>query len=218
MITRLVNPDAVQHVAKGALATINPVTSAPSTPLEMASFIDSFGVSLMPRTSAMQGVVAGLNILAARLIARAVEAGHDQVVSPQATLSASLAVRALVGGAGTALERLPEREDETLWRAGARSAGNISAGGRHRRSHLRRRHLPPAPLSRPPPQPADGAHGSGARRSRLLGVKTDHRPPPRPSSRGRYPRSTSLVLRWLPPPWSPESGQASARRLSAAAT
>ena len=125
MITRMVNPDAVQHAAKGALATINPVTSAPSTPLEMASFIDSFGVSLMPRTSAMQGVVAGLNILAARLVARAVEAGHDQVVSPQVTLSASLAVRALVGGAGTALERLPEREDETLWRAGARSAGNI---------------------------------------------------------------------------------------------
>ncbi len=54
--------DVIQRIARW----INPVIGSPAGPLETTVFVDSFGPSLMPRTSVHQGVATGLSVLAAR--------------------------------------------------------------------------------------------------------------------------------------------------------
>ena len=113
--------DAAQRVAKW----LNPLIGSPSSPLETRVFLDSFGPSLMPRTSAMQGVVAGMNVLAARAVTGILEGSVNRVVPSGAPLPLRLGARAVVGSLGVALGNKPESEDATLYQAGARSAGNI---------------------------------------------------------------------------------------------
>ncbi|MCP4306618.1 MAG: hypothetical protein GY788_17455 [bacterium] len=109
-------------------AWLNPITSTPSAPLKASAFIDSYGPSLMPRTSAHQGVVTGLNVLAAQAVQTAVEVVNARVLPPGAALPAKLAVRAATGVAGMKLAAIKEEPEESLYVAGARSTGRLLRG------------------------------------------------------------------------------------------
>ena len=104
---------------------VNPLTTSPSGALETSALLDSFGPSLMPRTSTLQGAAAGLNLLVARGVARAIELGVNRVRPADLGISAQLATRAAIGLAGAGASALPRREDEHLTRAGVRSAGHL---------------------------------------------------------------------------------------------
>jgi uncharacterized membrane protein len=117
-----------------AVRWLNPFFSSPGATLETMAWLDSFEPSLMPRTSALQGVVGGLSVLSARAVTGVVERVRPQELLPGApTLSRQLGARAGVGLAGLAVSRLPELEGESLWRAGARTSGRLlwvgSVGG-----------------------------------------------------------------------------------------
>jgi uncharacterized membrane protein len=107
----------------------NPVVASPGAPLETVSALDALGPSLMPRTSALQGVSMGLSVLGARATTGVVERLTRTVVPAEAPLARQLVARAAVGGAGVALAALPEREGERLWTASARTAGLLLRAG-----------------------------------------------------------------------------------------
>lgn len=123
----VITPDLEQlrrALIQGAVLA-NPVTGTPSAALETAALIDSFGPSLMPRTSLHAGVVGGVNVLAARAVAGTLEAGLRRVRPTRLTLGGQLATRAAVAAVSAAATALPRREDERLWRPGVRSAGRL---------------------------------------------------------------------------------------------
>jgi len=128
LVTKASDRSAWQQGTHRFGAWLNPVTSSPSAPLETAAFIDSYGPSLMPRTSAHQGVVAGLNVLAARAVQTVVEAVNGRVLPPTVALPTRLVVRAATGLAGVKLAATPEAPDETLYTAAARSTGRMLSG------------------------------------------------------------------------------------------
>ena len=107
----------------------NPVVASPAAPLETFAALDTLGPSLMPRTSALQGVSMGLSVLGARATTGVVERLTRTVVPAEAPLARQLVARAAVGGAGVALAALPRRDDERLWTASARSAGLLLRAG-----------------------------------------------------------------------------------------
>ena len=104
---------------------LNPLTGSPASPLETTVFLDSFGPSLMPRTSVHQGLASGLSILAARGVTKVAEIPFNAVVPPDAGLAAHLTGRAVMGVAGVALSELPEKDGETMWTTTARTSGRI---------------------------------------------------------------------------------------------
>lgn len=112
---------------------LNPFLSSPSATLETMAWLDSFEPSLMPRTSALQGVVGGLSVLSARAVMGVVERAGPQLLPAEVTLAGQLGARAILGLTGLAVSRLPEQEGERLWRAGARTSGRLlwvgSVGG-----------------------------------------------------------------------------------------
>ncbi len=111
-------------LVRGALLA-NPIAGTPSAALETAALIDSFGPSLMPRTSLYAGVVGGVNVLAARAVATALEAGLQRIRSDELGLGGQLATRVGVAAASAAATSLPRHDDERLWRPGVRSAGRL---------------------------------------------------------------------------------------------
>ena len=119
--------------ATDMLRRLNPITASPSSAIETAALLDSFGDSLMPRASAHQGMAAGLATLMGRGVGMGVERATDALVAPGRPLPARLAVRVALAGVGAGLERLPQHEDATLWQAGLRSGGELlrvgSVGG-----------------------------------------------------------------------------------------
>jgi len=119
--------------AMDMLRRLNPITASPSSAIETAALLDSFGYSLMPRTSVHQGMAAGLATLMGRGVGVGVERATDVLVSPARPLPARLAARAALGGLGAGLELLPGHKDATLWHAGLRSSGELlwvgSVGG-----------------------------------------------------------------------------------------
>jgi uncharacterized membrane protein len=119
--------------AMDILRRLNPITASPSSAIETAALLDSFGYSLMPRTSVHQGMAAGLATLMGRAVGVGVERATSALVSPTRPLPARLAARAALGGVGAGLEMLPGHEDATLWNAGLRSGGELlwvgSVGG-----------------------------------------------------------------------------------------
>jgi uncharacterized membrane protein len=115
--------------ARRLAAWLNPVVATPAAPLETFAALDALGPSLMPRTSRLQGVAMGLSVLGARATAGAAERLTRVVVPAEAPLGRQLATRALIGAAGTALVALPERPDERLWLASARTAGRLLRAG-----------------------------------------------------------------------------------------
>jgi uncharacterized membrane protein len=112
---------------------LNPITGSPSSPIQTAALLDSFGYSLMPRSSVHQGMAAGLATLMGRAVGTGVERATDALVIPGRPLSLRLTARAVLGGLGAGLERLPGHEDAALWHAGLRSGGELlwlgSVGG-----------------------------------------------------------------------------------------
>ncbi len=71
----------------------------------------------------------GLSVLAARATAGAAERLTSMAVPAEAPLRRQLATRVVIGGIGTALAVLPERDGERLWVASVRSAGRLLRAG-----------------------------------------------------------------------------------------
>jgi len=104
---------------------LNPMAGTPAAALETAALLDSFGPSLMPRTSAYAGVVGGVNVLAARALADALEAVVQRIRPDALGVGQQLATRAGIAALGMAAGALPHDDDESLWRAGVRSGGRL---------------------------------------------------------------------------------------------
>ncbi len=105
----------------------NPLLGSPSGPFEAVATVAAFEPSLMPRTSVHQGIAAGASALAARALGTGVEQGMKALLPRRAGLPLRLTARAAIGGIGVALANLPDRDDRALWRAGAKSAGQVLA-------------------------------------------------------------------------------------------
>ena len=58
----------------------NPVVSDPSAPLKTQALFDSFGPSLMPRSSMHQGMASALSVLAAEAVGKGFDAMIRRVV------------------------------------------------------------------------------------------------------------------------------------------
>ena len=111
---------------------LNPVTSGPAAPLVTGAALDSFGPSLMPRSSLHQGIAGGLAVLAARGVGTAVDVVAKKVAPDTSPLAWRIGARAVLAGTGAALGRLAETEDESTGKASIRSAGrllNVAAVG-----------------------------------------------------------------------------------------
>ena len=108
---------------------VNPITNSPSAPLKTRALFASFGPSLMPRAAMHQGMAAGLSVLAADLVASAVDGGVRRVVPSSAPLGLRIGARAVVAAAGLAVSRIPETDDESTLKASIRSMGRLAAGG-----------------------------------------------------------------------------------------
>jgi uncharacterized membrane protein len=104
---------------------INPVASGPSAPLETVAYLDSFGVSLMPRTSRLQGVASGLAVLGARSATGVVDLAMRRFVPPSARLSRKLAGRAIVGGIAGVIGAMAVPDDAPTWRHTVKSVGLV---------------------------------------------------------------------------------------------
>jgi uncharacterized membrane protein len=104
---------------------LNPITSGPAGPLQTGAALDSFGPSLMPRSSLHQGIGGGIAVLTARAIGLGVNAMATKVAPKAAPLAWRIGVRAALAGAGAALSRLDQTEDESTPRASARTAGRL---------------------------------------------------------------------------------------------
>jgi len=107
---------------------LNPAFGSPSSALETTAFLDSFGTSLMPRTSQLQGASAGLSLIAARMVSAVVETVNNAVVPTSAGLPLRLGARAAGLGAGRAVASMPEQAGETMWSAAGRSSGLLLEG------------------------------------------------------------------------------------------
>jgi uncharacterized membrane protein len=169
--------DAVVDALVRGADLVNPFISRPSAPLEAVVWLDSFEPSLMPRTSKLQGVAGGLSVLSAR----AVNGVADSLLLPlpagQDSARARLAVRAGIGLAGAAVSKLPERDDETLWRAGVRTSGRLLAvgslgGGIHDGAQQLRVRYPAARSIRPIAVAAATAAGLAVWAGRRLSDRT----------------------------------------------
>ncbi|MGI9646158.1 MAG: hypothetical protein ACR2O6_12705, partial [Ilumatobacteraceae bacterium] len=93
--------------------------------LETMSFLDSFTTSLMPRTSELQGLAAGVHVVGARLVGTRIDVLQTLVLGAGAGVRANLLARAVTAGAGQVAMALPEQESETLWRTGVRTGGEV---------------------------------------------------------------------------------------------
>jgi hypothetical protein len=76
-----------------------------------------------------QGMAAGLSVLAADLVASAVDGGIRRVVPRSAPLGVQVGTRALVAAVGLAVSQIPETDDETTMKASIRSIGRLAAAG-----------------------------------------------------------------------------------------
>lgn len=111
---------------------LNPITSGPAAPLQVGAALDSFGPSLMPRSSLHQGIAGGLAVLAARMVGVAVDALARRVAPDSSPLAWRIGARAAIAGGGAVLGRIAETEDESTAMASLRSTGrllNVAAVG-----------------------------------------------------------------------------------------
>src|SRR5687768_13283693 len=82
---------------------INPLTSGPEAPLVTGAALDSFGPSLMPRSSMHQGIAGGLAVISARAIGLGVDRVVRIVAPETAPLAWRIGARAAVAGGGAVL-------------------------------------------------------------------------------------------------------------------
>ena len=107
----------------------NPITGSPSSPLELRALFASFGPSLMPRAAMHQGMAVGASLLAANIVASAVDGTIKRFVPNSSPLAMRLGARAVATAAGLAVSKIPETADETTLKASLRSAGRLAASG-----------------------------------------------------------------------------------------
>jgi len=105
---------------------VNPLFSSPSGPLEGVAMAQSFEPSLMPRSSVHQGIMMSAAGVVAHATASIVERLTRLAVPSAGGIKVKLGARAVVGAVGAGMALLPERPDETLWRSGVRSAGQLT--------------------------------------------------------------------------------------------
>ena len=117
------------NVAGQAADRFNPIMNSPSAPLKTRALFGSFGPSLMPRAAMHQGMAAGISVLAADLVASAVDVGIRRVVPRSAPLGVQVGARAVVAAVGLAVSQIPETDDETTLKASIRSIGRLAAAG-----------------------------------------------------------------------------------------
>ncbi len=111
---------------------LNPLTSGPAAPLITGAALDSFGPSLMPRSSVHQGIAGGLAVISARAIGTSVDAIARRFAPETSPLAWRIGARAAMAVGGAALGRISETEDESTGRASLRTAGkliNVAAVG-----------------------------------------------------------------------------------------
>jgi uncharacterized membrane protein len=108
---------------------INPVTSGPAAPLQTAAALDSFGPSLMPRSSLHQGVAGGLAVLSARAIGNGIDLMARKVAPASSPLAWRIGARAAIAAGGAMLSRMAEHESESTAKASLRSAGRLAEAG-----------------------------------------------------------------------------------------
>jgi hypothetical protein len=166
---------------------LDPVVASPAAPLETFAALDALGPSLMPRTSRLQGISMGLSVLAARATAGAAERLTSMAVPAEAPLRRQLATRVVIGGLGTALAVLPERDGERLWVASVRTAGRLLRAGAAGSGD---QPIASTPHLRSSPRPAEArtASSGGSRRPRdpadrigragMTDTSADDAPPP----------------------------------------
>ena len=104
---------------------LNPITSGPAAPLKASAALDSFGPSLMPRTSVHQGIAAGLTVLAAEAIGSSVDLLARRIAPRNSPLAWRVGSRAVIASVGAALARIEETEEEATSKAMLRSAGKV---------------------------------------------------------------------------------------------
>lgn len=107
----------------------NPVAGDPSSPLKTMSLFDSFGPSLMPRSSMHQGMAGALSVLAAEAVGKGVDAAVTRFVPRSAPFTARMAARGIVVGIGYGLTQIPQTDDERTAVASARTVGRLAMAG-----------------------------------------------------------------------------------------
>jgi uncharacterized membrane protein len=112
-------------LAVGAMDRFNPVTGGPAAPLKTRAMFAAFGPSLMPRASLHQGLAAGFSVLTGELVGRAVDAGIRRVVPGASPLALRMGATFLAAGAGMAVSRMRETDDEPTAKASVRAAGEL---------------------------------------------------------------------------------------------
>jgi uncharacterized membrane protein len=108
---------------------INPVTSGPAAPLQTAAALDSFGPSLMPRSSVHQGIAGGLAVLSARAIGNGIDLVARKVAPEGSPLVWRIGARAAIAAGGAALSRMAETDTESTAKASLRTAGRLAEVG-----------------------------------------------------------------------------------------
>jgi uncharacterized membrane protein len=108
---------------------INPITSGPAAPLQTAAALDSFGPSLMPRSSLHQGVAGGLAVLSARAIGNGIDLMARRIAPSTSPLAWRIGARAVIAAGGAALARMAEHDSESTAKASLRSAGRLAEAG-----------------------------------------------------------------------------------------
>lgn len=104
---------------------LNPVTGGPAAPLKASALLDSYGPSLMPRSSVHQGLAAGLALLAANGVGLAVDMLARRAAPADSPLAWRLGARAVLAAGGAAVAGIDESEDEPTSKAALRTAGRL---------------------------------------------------------------------------------------------
>jgi hypothetical protein len=91
-----------------ASSLLGPVGAAPSASLESALFLDAYLPSVMPRTSAHQGLAAGINVLCGRAASGIFELASNTALPAGAGLPSRLVSHGLGAAIGYAMEQRPQ--------------------------------------------------------------------------------------------------------------
>ncbi len=115
----------VARTAIAVAARINPITGGPAAPLKASALLDSFGPSLMPRTSVHQGLAGGLAVLAAGAVGTSIDTVAQRLAPTGSPLAWRLGSRAALAGVGAVVSNMSESEGESTSRASLRTAGRL---------------------------------------------------------------------------------------------
>jgi uncharacterized membrane protein len=107
----------------------NPLTSDPSAPIKTIALFNSFGPSLMPRSSLHQGLAAAASVLVAEGVGRGFDAVVRRFVPASSPYTARLGARMALTGIGFALTKIPQTDDERTIVASTRTMGRLAMAG-----------------------------------------------------------------------------------------